>query len=105
MLAKMVVGSDFASKLINNEVDTRIKYIKPVIAEKVAAAASGRPPKISGSTRLRRNAAEHMYQKGIDISSEGSGNPGTSKYSKIFFPSASSLGLPVTLMNPEIIHR
>ena len=44
--------------------------IEPIIAERVCAAATGRQPAISGSARVRRNVAEHVFDQKINISLE-----------------------------------
>lgn len=44
-----------------DEKRARIAAIEPVVSEYVDAAAEGRPPRVAGHTRLRRNVAEHNF--------------------------------------------
>ena len=61
-------GGDSVSHYIKHEVCNRIKCIAPVLEEKVSAAMDQRQPKITGSKRLRRNVAEHVFNQGLDVS-------------------------------------
>eukprot|EP00972_Heterocapsa_arctica_P033373 4912865-Heterocapsa_arctica.AAC.1 len=49
------------------EVQDRLECISPVVQEKIAAASEGRQPRVSGSARLRRNVAEHVFTRDLDV--------------------------------------
>ena len=56
----------------DDDVRARLEWITPVIREKVAAANGGRTPNIPGNMRLRRNVAEHVFVKGMNVTKAGS---------------------------------
>ena len=46
------------------ELQARVGAIVPVLREKIAAAADGRGPRVSGGHRAQRNVAEHDFKEG-----------------------------------------
>lgn len=55
---------------VEYEVAHRVSAIVPVVRERVAASMEERVASISGSARLRRNVACHVFSKDVDFSNE-----------------------------------
>ena len=62
-------GSWYTNELSEVQVEARqrLQIVQPVLEEHIHAASTGRPPRVYGSMRLRRNVAEHVFTKPIDV--------------------------------------
>ena len=62
-------GSWYTNELSEVQVEARkrLQIVQPVLEEHIHAASAGRPPRVNGSMRLRRNVAEHVFTKPIDV--------------------------------------
>ena len=70
-LGRLAIGQEGGTN--QDEVAERLAAIRPVIAEKVTAAADRRDPRLCGSTKARRNVAEHIFGDGTTSLLRGSG--------------------------------
>ena len=58
--------------VVDEELAERLCAVTPVLAERVAAGAAGRPPCVTGAARLRRNVAEHVgFGDGPEVLRQG----------------------------------
>lgn len=73
-MAVLPLGNPVEEKIQEEEasanVESRLNAIKPVLHEKVCAAAERRQPRIAGSVRRRRNIAEHNFDIDIDAADD-----------------------------------